>query len=98
MNKKEKLALFIGMLSGDGCLSIKHNGEGYRDYPIDFCNTDKSKVTLFDNLFYDLFGIRGRISSRKRAKNRKRIWHFLQASPVLEKRRRKKLFWNSKEC
>src|SRR3989338_5023684 len=84
MNKGEKLALFLGMLSGDGCLSIKHNGEGYRDYPIDFCNTDKSKVILFDNLFYELFGIRGRISSVKRP-NRKEIWHFLKHSVKIVK-------------
>ena len=80
MKKGEKLALFLGMLSGDGCLSIGHNGEGYRDYPIQFCNTEKEKVALFDSLFFELFGIRGKISSRKRAENRKRIWHFLKYS------------------
>ena len=52
MNKKEKLALFLGMLSGDGCLSISHNGEGYRNYPINFCNTNKEIVKLFDDLFF----------------------------------------------
>lgn len=80
MDKKEKLALFLGMLSGDGCLSIAHNGEGYRDYPVDFCNTEKEKVVLFDNLFFELFGIHGTISSRKRADNRKRIWSFRKFS------------------
>lgn len=79
MNKKEELALFLGMLSGDGCLSIGHNGEGYRHYPIQFCNTEKDKVLLFDNLFFELFGIRGKISSRRRL-NRKEIWHFLKYS------------------
>lgn len=84
MNKKEKLALFLGMLSGDGCLSIKHNGEGYRDYPIDFCNTEKEKVILFDNLFYEIYGIHGKISSRQRP-NRKLIWHFLKHSVKIVK-------------
>jgi len=80
MNKKDKLALFLGMLSGDGCLSIAHNGEGYRDYPIDFCNTEKEKVILFYNLFFDLFGVHGTISSVKRAENRKRLWSFRKHS------------------
>lgn len=89
MNKKEKLALFLGMLSGDGCLSIKHNGQGYRDYPIDFCNTEEDKVIVFDNLFFDLFGIHGKISSIKRAENRRRIWHFLKYSKeIVEKLKR----------
>ena len=79
MDKEESLALFLGMLSGDGCLSIKHNGEGYRIYPIDFCNTEEEKVRLFNRLFFELFGIEGRISSRKRP-NRKEIWTFLKHS------------------
>lgn len=79
MDQEEKLALFLGMLSGDGCLSIKHNGQGYRDYPIQFYNTEKDKVILFDDLLFDTFGIRGRISSRKR-ENRKEIWEFLKHS------------------
>lgn len=80
MNKKEKLALFLGMLSGDGCLSIAHSGEGYRDYPIQFYNTDKSKVILFNDLLFDLFGLEGKIGSRKRAENRKRIWDIKRYS------------------
>ena len=79
MDSGEKLALFIGMLSGDGCLSIKHNGEGYRDYPIDFCNVDKELVVLFNNLFEDLFKIDGRIYLRQRP-NRKVIWTFRKYS------------------
>ena len=79
MNKKEKLALFLGMLSGDGCLIIKHNKEGYREYPIDFCNTDRKKVELFVNLFKDLFAQDGNIHSRKRY-NRKEIFNFRKVS------------------
>ncbi len=80
MSRGEKLALFLGMLSGDGCLSIGHNGEGYRDYPIQFCNTEKEKVLLFDSLFFELFGMHGTIRSVKRADNRKEIWDFCKYS------------------
>src|SRR3989344_3952672 len=79
MDRGEKLALFLGMLSGDGCLSIKHNGEGYRDYPIDFCNVEQEIVLLFNKLFYDLFKINGNIYSRQR-QNRKVIWTFCKYS------------------
>ena len=79
MNRGEKLALFLGMLSGDGCLSISHNGDGYRHYPIQFYNNEESKVRLFDSLFFDLFGIHGKISSRIR-KDRKKIWDFVKVS------------------
>lgn len=79
MKKRETLALFLGMLSGDGCLSIKHNGEGYRDYPIQFYNNDKQKVLLFNDLFLKLFGTNGKICSRKR-ENRQEIWEFLKHS------------------
>ncbi|HLC31706.1 MAG TPA: LAGLIDADG family homing endonuclease [Candidatus Nanoarchaeia archaeon] len=79
MTRGERLALFLGMLSGDGCLSISHNGEGYRDYPIQFYNNDKEKVLIFSQLFFELFGIIGRVSSRTR-KNRKEIWEFVKKS------------------
>jgi hypothetical protein len=79
MNRSEKLALFLGMLSSDGCLSISHDGAGYRDYPIQFYDNDKEKVEIFGQLFFELFGISGRISSRRR-ENRKEIWEFLKKS------------------
>lgn len=66
MNKGEKYALFLGMLSGDGCLSIKHNGEGYRDYPIQFYNTDIKMVKLFQKLFFDLFKLKSIILVERR--------------------------------
>ena len=79
MNKKEKFALFLGMLSGDGCLPIKHNGGGYRDYAIQFYNTDKNLANLFDKLFSDLFGVHGKmgVSSRK---GKKDLFCFLKYS------------------
>tara|TARA_B100000315_G_C14320154_1_gene470396 strand:- start:61 stop:666 length:606 start_codon:yes stop_codon:yes gene_type:complete len=79
MNRKEKLALFLGMLSGDGCLSKAYNGEGYRDYPIEFWNTDKELVVLFEKLFFEIYGIHGKISVRNRP-DRKPIWAFLKYS------------------
>lgn len=79
MNKKERMALFLGMLSGDGCLPIGHNGEGYRDYYISFVNTEKKKVILFNQLLYELFGLRGKINSRIR-NNRKEIWEIRRYS------------------
>ena len=79
MNCEDKMALFIGMLCGDGCLSISHNGEGYRDYPIQFYNNCEQVVRLFDHLFFELFGVEGTICSRMRP-NRKEIWEFKNTS------------------
>ncbi len=67
------------MLSGDGCLPISHSGEGYRDYPITFCNNKKELVIIFRELFMELFDLQGRISSRIRP-NRQEIWTFLKYS------------------
>ncbi|MDO8564255.1 MAG: LAGLIDADG family homing endonuclease [Nanoarchaeota archaeon] len=88
LTHSEKLALFLGMLSGDGCLIIGHNGEGYRNYPIDFCNTEKEKVLIFQRLFYELFGSEGNIHFRDRP-NRKRIWSFRKYSVEIFKRLQK---------
>lgn len=79
MNKEEKFALFLGMLSGDGCLPIGYNGEGYRDYAIKFCNTDEALIKLFDSLFFDVFGIHGnkRYSDRE---GKKRLFEFTKYS------------------
>ena len=72
MNKKEKLALFLGMLSGDGCLPIKHNGKGYRDYAIQFYNTNKEIVELFNKLFFELFKTNGKIHVEERKKSKRK--------------------------
>lgn len=79
MNKKEKLALFLGMLSGDGCLPIKHNGAGYRDYAVQFYNADRNLAKLFDDLFFDLFGVHGKIGVSSR-KSKKDLYCFLKYS------------------
>ena len=79
MKKSEKIALFLGMLSGDGCLPIKHSGEGFRDYAIQFYNTDKKKVELFADLTRELFGGEGRIRYSDR-KDKQRLWEFCRYS------------------
>ncbi len=85
MNKKEKLALFLGMLSGDGCLPIKHNGKGYRDYVVQFYNTDKKIVILFENLFFNLYGMNGKIRFDDR-ENKKRLFSFCKYSKKIVKK------------
>ena len=79
LKKSEDLGLFLGMFAGDGCLTIGHNGFGYRTYPIVFVNTNKAYVKLFRNLFYNLFQIKGFIYLRKR-KNKKDLWTFQKCS------------------
>lgn len=79
MNRSEKLALLLGMLSGDGCLSISHNGQGYRDYPIQFVNTNKELVDMFNRLFLDIFNIEGKLYFTDR-KNKQRLWEFKKRS------------------
>ena len=76
------LALLLGMFAGDGCLPIKHNGQGYRNYQIAFYNTNKSYVVLFSDLFFKLFKIKGKIFCRKR-ENRKPLWSFEKYSKEL---------------
>jgi intein/homing endonuclease len=75
LKKSNDLALFLGMFAGDGSITIKHNGKGYRIYPIRFFNTNKLLVNLFSNLFYDLFGIRGVVRGRARL-NKQVLWEF----------------------
>ena len=75
LKKSEDLALFLGMFSGDGCLPYNFNGQGNRIYPLIFINTNKDYVTLFSDIFYKLFNIRGRVHVIKR-KNKKDLWEF----------------------
>src|SRR3989338_8354793 len=79
MNKKEKLALFLGMLSGDGCLPIKHSGQGFRDYAVQFYNTDEELVNLFNSLMLDLFGKAGKVHHEDRP-NKKRLFFLCNHS------------------
>ncbi len=67
--------MFLGMLAGDGCLPVKHNGGGHRIYPICFYNTNKEYVKLFYELFSKLFDIKGTIRVRKRP-NKQPLWEF----------------------
>jgi len=75
LKKSNELALFLGMFAGDGCISIKHNGNGFRIYPIRFFNTNKALVDLFSDLFYNLFKIRGAVRGRARL-NKQILWEF----------------------
>ena len=71
LKKSKELALFLGMFAGDGCLTIGHNGFGYRTYPIVFVNTNKAYVKLFKDVFYKLFQINGFISANYHATSRR---------------------------
>jgi len=63
------------MFAGDGCLPIKIPKDGYRRYPVVFYNTNKNFISLFANLFYKNFGIKGNIRRRIR-ENKKDLWEF----------------------
>lgn len=76
--QKEDLALFLGMLSGDGHLSIHNKRRSlntYYDYCTGFCNTDKKIIESFADLFYKTFNVKGNFYPRDRP-NRKRIYEF----------------------
>lgn len=72
---KEDLALFLGMLSGDGHLAIRTKKAGYKSFSVEFCNTDLKLIKLFDELLYKLFNVRGNFHSRIR-EGRKEIFEF----------------------
>ena len=74
----EILALFLGMLCGDGHLSIHHKKREkntYYDYTTGFCNTDEQIIKLFSKLFFGIFNVKGNFHPRDRI-NRKRIYEF----------------------
>jgi hypothetical protein len=77
----EKLALFSGMLVGDGYVSNRKNGFGYTTYSISLFNTKRELVELFYNLHFDLFGEKGKIGCRKR-KGRKDLYQFCKYSKI----------------
>jgi len=84
LKKSKELALFLGMFVGDGCLSIKCNGNGYRIYPISFYNTNRYYVKLFSKLFLKLFGVVGKIKARRRC-GKLLLWEFEKYSVELYK-------------
>ena len=75
LKNSKDLALFLGMFIGDGCLSNKKNGSGFRIYPISFFNTNRKLVELFGVLFKKIFGLNGKIRGNKREK-KKLLWGF----------------------
>ncbi len=72
---KEDLALFLGMLSGDGHLSIRTKKAGYKSFSVEFCNTDLKLIKLFDELLYKIFNVKGNFHSRIRT-GKKEIFEF----------------------
>lgn len=75
---KNDLALFLGMLCGDGHLSIHNKKRGlkiYHDYTTGFCNTNERITKVFNDLFYKIFKIKGNFHPRDRP-NRRRIYEF----------------------
>lgn len=80
--EKEDLALFLGMLCGDGNLSIKNKKRKYglyHDYCTQFCNTDINIMNFFSELFFKIFDIKVNFYSRKR-EGRKEIFDFTSYS------------------
>ena len=79
-----KLALFLGMLVGDGSISNRKNGFGYPTYSIAFWNTRREYVDLFSNLNSELFGSKGKINSRHRP-NKKILYEFrIYSKPIFD--------------
>lgn len=74
MNKSD-LALFLGMICGDGCLTIRTRKEGYKTYAIEFYNTNLDKINNFLKLFQELFEINGKISCEIKER-RKKLYVF----------------------
>ena len=72
MDKKE-LALFLGMMCGDGCLTIRTKSKGgYKCYSTDFFNSNLNLVRDFQDLFFKLFKIKGNYYSETR-ENKKKV-------------------------
>ncbi|MBT4376369.1 hypothetical protein HOD29_03260 [archaeon] len=71
-----KLALLLGMMCGDGCLTIRTRKEGYKTYAVEFHNTELDKINLFQNLFSGLFGIQGNYHPEKGKDKRKIAYAF----------------------
>ncbi|MAG79176.1 hypothetical protein CMI40_02260 [Candidatus Pacearchaeota archaeon] len=57
---KKKLALFLGMLCGDGCLTINTKSKGgYKTYAICFSNSNRDLMINFQDLFLKVFEVKG---------------------------------------
>ena len=79
-----KLALFLGMLVGDGSISNRKNGFGYPTYSVAFWNTRREYVDLFSNLNSDLFDSEGKINPRHRP-NKKVLYEFrIYSKPIFD--------------
>ncbi len=80
--KQGDFALFLGMLSGDGHLCVRTKKKGYKNFSVEFCNTDIKIIELFDRLFFSLFNIKGNFHPRTR-EGRKEIFEFRSYSKLV---------------
>ena len=69
--KDTKLAYFVGLLIGDGCIAQSHNG--HKSYHVTYTSTDKELSEAFATLGKDIFGLDG-ATSRKTTEN-KPLWN-----------------------
>ena len=71
-----KLALLLGMLCGDGCLTeVTKSFRGYKNYVTAFCNSNEEIMILFNKLFLEVFEVKVNHYPRIR-ENRKVIYEF----------------------
>ncbi|MEK6919021.1 MAG: LAGLIDADG family homing endonuclease [Nanoarchaeota archaeon] len=71
MEASKDLALFLGMLCGDGWLSLVTRGDGYHNHKVCFCNTDVVVINNFKDLFFKIFGAKINTYIRKRPLRKK---------------------------
>jgi len=79
----KKLALFLGMICGDGCLTLRTRKAGYKTYAVEFFNTNVALVRTFFNLFGELFDSKGTITSYVKDASRKELFVFRKYSKEL---------------
>ena len=85
INKKRELAQFLGMLLGDGGISIhKSPGKRGKDYELYFVQKTLEPVKLFKKLLQNIFKVEGKIERRKdgmfrlRIRSNKKLVEFLR--------------------
>lgn len=70
----KELALLLGMLCGDGCLveTIRKNKK-YKFYSTRFYNSNLDLMKNFDNLFLEVFGVKGNYYPEKTRVGKKKV-------------------------
>ena len=73
----KKLALLLGMLCGDGCLTIRTKTKGgYKCYSTEFYNSNLDLMNVFQGLFLEVFEINGNYHGEKGKDKRKVVYTF----------------------